>query len=172
MPPEESQMKRFSTFSRKAKIASERWQQFIRCYTNPEICPGLILGVTSKRFPKTFFSYRSPSDPITISVDAAEILIPIEIAVPIGLVINELTSNSLKHAFPCGRAGEITITVSMEENNMKPIFKDNGIGIPENRDFKTAGTLGLKLVSMLVEQVGGKVEMIWDNGTRFGGGES
>ncbi|WP_449405458.1 PocR ligand-binding domain-containing protein [Methanosarcina horonobensis] len=100
-----------------------------------------------------------------------------DIAVPLGIIVNELVSNSLKHAFTENQEGEIRIQLCREEksNEMQEslfslTISDNGKGIPENielESLETLGTLGLQLVSTLVDQMDGKVEPRRDHGTEF-----
>jgi two-component sensor histidine kinase len=95
-------------------------------------------------------------------------------AVPLGIVVNELVSNSLKHAFTKDEKGEIRIKLCREEINdeiSKSLFSltisDNGKGIPENLEFESLESLGLQLVSILVDQLDGKIELIREQRTEF-----
>lgn len=88
-------------------------------------------------------------------------------AVPCGLVINELVSNVMKHAFTPEKKGDLNINLSSYNENLVLIIKDNGIGFPSSIDFKNTETLGLKLVNTLVDQINGKIEITADNGTEF-----
>lgn len=98
-----------------------------------------------------------------------DLSVGVDQAVPCGLVINELLSNSLKHAFPDGRPGLITITgKSDEKNRIELTIKDNGIGIRENIEWNSAASLGLPLVKALVEgQLGGELTMEQNEGAGF-----
>ncbi|MFW6137078.1 MAG: sensor histidine kinase, partial [Candidatus Aminicenantaceae bacterium] len=77
----------------------------------------------------------------------------------LGLIINELLSNALKHAFPGGRKGNIWIELHSGEDRKKLSIKDNGVGLPENFDFKNADSLGMQLVSSLIDQIKGTLEL-------------
>ena len=89
-------------------------------------------------------------------------------AVPCGLIINELVSNSLKHAFPEGLRGAIHIDISPDKKERYLLtVRDTGIGFPEELDFQNTQTLGLQLVNMLVKQLEGKIEMVKGKGTEF-----
>ncbi|MGB9927035.1 MAG: sensor histidine kinase [Methanosarcina sp.] len=106
-----------------------------------------------------------------------------DIAVPLGMIVNELVSNSLKYAFPERASGELQIKLLSEElarsepdNSGKPagnhteytlIVSDNGVGIPEEIDFENSDTLGLQLVNILVDQLDGTLELKNRNGTAF-----
>ena len=87
-------------------------------------------------------------------------------AVPLGIIVNELVSNSLKHAFTEDEEGEIRIKLCREEKNNemhKSLFSltisDNGKGIPENIELESLESLGLQLVNTLVDQLDGKIEL-------------
>ena len=87
---------------------------------------------------------------------------------PCGLIINELVSNSLKHAFPKGKKGEIKVAMRpIGENEAELVVSDNGIGTPESLDFRNPESLGLRLVTILAEQVGGQIELDRTEGTKF-----
>jgi two-component sensor histidine kinase len=96
-----------------------------------------------------------------------------DLAIPLGTVINELVSNSLKHAFPGEREGEIRITLSDIEsarigsNCFLLTISDNGTGFPDTVDFENQSSLGLQLVNTLVNQIEGRVVMQRNNGTEF-----
>jgi PAS domain S-box-containing protein len=95
-------------------------------------------------------------------------------AVPLGIIVNELISNSLKHAFNESKEGEIRVQFCREEKNNEmynSIFSltisDNGIGIPEYLELESVESLGLQLVSILVDQLDGEIELKRRNGTEF-----
>jgi len=88
-------------------------------------------------------------------------------AIPVGLIANELISNSLKHAFPGGRKGEITITIQRQDDMLTIMYKDNGAGIPQDIDWRNAESLGLRLVILLVDQLDGTIDLDRSAGTKF-----
>jgi two-component sensor histidine kinase len=98
-------------------------------------------------------------DPISVGID---------VAIPCGLIVNELVSNSLKHAFPDGREGEIDVRFHTTQNGQFALaIGDDGIGLPEGLDFRATQTLGLQLVNRLVHQLEGVIELSRSGGTRF-----
>jgi two-component system, sensor histidine kinase PdtaS len=118
--------------------------------------------------PTLISSYGIDTDRVTLSIDAVEVHLPISAAIPCGLVVNELISNALKHAFPGNREGEIRIELAKGENNQAILsVSDNGAGIPEALDLRTSPTLGLQLVLLLADQLGGSVQINRANPTRF-----
>jgi PAS domain S-box-containing protein len=89
-------------------------------------------------------------------------------AVPCGLIINELVSNALKHAFPEGRTGQITLELRAAADGQRTLqVADNGVGLPAGIDFRHTKTLGLKLVFNLVDQLNGTLEVERAGGTTF-----
>lgn len=112
-------------------------------------------------------AYRTGTAAIDLIINIEEIMLPLDSAIPCGLLINELITNALKYAFPEARKGEITIEARQTENGVRLIFADNGIGLPNGVDFHTTETLGLRLVQMLVKQLDGSIELSSESGTRY-----
>jgi PAS domain S-box-containing protein len=114
-------------------------------------------------------SFGLLEDRVNISIDVQNIVMSIDNAIPAGLVINELVSNSLKHAFPEGRKGSIYINLAYDEFNREYwlVVRDNGIGIPSDFDIKSTSSFGLKLVSTLVNQMSGMLEIVLKGGTEY-----
>jgi PAS domain S-box-containing protein len=113
--------------------------------------------------------YLYNKDPATIScaMDIPEIRMDISRAIPLGLILNELISNSLRYAFPDGMSGSITISSRTEGSDNIIILRDNGIGLPAGFDWKTTETLGFSLVSSLLDQIDGSMELEQDKGSMF-----
>ncbi|MRR06394.1 MAG: PAS domain S-box protein [Deltaproteobacteria bacterium] len=103
----------------------------------------------------------SVKDPnlIHLRIEVGEVLLGMDEAIPCGLIINELISNSLKHAFPEGRAGEICIRCGIEDGWIVLAVSDTGIGLPLGLDAGSTETLGLQLVTMLVKQLRGRISV-------------
>jgi PAS domain S-box-containing protein len=98
------------------------------------------------------------------------VLLTVETAVPCGLILNELASNALKHAFGGRKEGEISVATRTEADGRVTLrVSDNGVGLPEGVDWRQARSLGLRLVTMLAKQLEGTVEVRSgkDNGTSF-----
>ena len=113
-------------------------------------------------------SYEGLKDAIKISVDAADICFTIETAVPFGLLINELVSNSLKHGFPGGRKGRIKISLKETEKDIFELdYFDDGVGIKMNIVNGHVVSFGMHLIEMLVSQLEGSVELIPSKGTNY-----
>ncbi len=103
---------------------------------------------------------------IKLNINIEDTSMDIDHAIPAGLIINELITNSLKYAFPEGRKGIIYIILkTMKDNMVELVIGDNGIGLPRDFDFKKSKTLGLHLVTTLVEnQLNGKINIHNNNG--------
>jgi PAS domain S-box-containing protein len=117
----------------------------------------------------TLFSlYQIDFKHVKLVVEAADISLDLERAIPCGLILNELMTNSLKYAFPDGRAGEIRINLQVDNGGMKLRVSDNGIGLPEKFNIRQTKSLGLQLVLLLVEHdLQGKIEVECVNGTSY-----
>ncbi|HEY9246275.1 MAG TPA: PAS domain S-box protein [Candidatus Methanoperedens sp.] len=108
------------------------------------------------------------SKPVTINVHAEGMYLGIDQAIPCGLIINELISNALKHAFPQGRKGQLDIDFKIDDSHYLILTaKDNGIGFPMNLDFQNTSSLGLQIINKLVKQLKGTIELESNNGTIF-----
>ncbi|MBU4608001.1 MAG: sensor histidine kinase, partial [Methanobacterium sp.] len=91
----------------------------------------------------------------------------IDTAIPLGLIINELISNSLKYAFPDKREGELFIHLEKAGEKFKLVVADDGIGFPDNVDFENTTTLGLQLVNKLTQQLDGSITLDNKKGSKF-----
>ena len=138
-----------------------------------------------------FNSYRVGKDGINLKLDIEKVFLGMDTAIPLGIIVNELVSNSLKHAFSGKNEGEIRISL---QNRRKPVstgealgpgsdcldncpenngfhymltVADNGKGIPGEIDFRTADSLGLQLITILVDQIDGHIELKRDHKTEF-----
>jgi PAS domain S-box-containing protein len=115
-----------------------------------------------------FRSYDAYSKNITLVINVKDIILDFDTAIPCGLIVTELVSNSLKYAFMDGRKGEISIEFSSDHSGLLTlIVSDNGIGFPENIEFEKMESLGLKLVVALANQLAGTVELDHSKGTTF-----
>jgi PAS domain S-box-containing protein len=119
-------------------------------------------------------TYRLENN-ISLNLDLEEnILYDLDTATPLGIIVNELVSNSLKHAFQGRDKGLIQIKLHRDENKSKDFesvfimkVSDNGVGIPEDLDIEDLDSLGMQLVTSLVDQLDGDFELKKDNGTEF-----
>ena len=115
-----------------------------------------------------FRSYKVDPRHIRLNVEMKDLPVTLESAIPLSLIINELISNSIKHAFPEGRTGEIIIAGHRKADTLVLSFRDTGIGMPEDFDWmRSTQSLGLRLVGSLVEQLDGTIELDRSAGTAF-----
>ncbi len=116
-----------------------------------------------------FQSYGVKAGIIALNISAGNVSLGIDSSIPCGLIINELVTNSLKYAFPDGRKGEISVSFrNLNENMIELAVSDNGVGIPDDVDFRKTGSLGLRLVTILTEnQLHGEITLDRSRGTEF-----
>lgn len=113
-------------------------------------------------------TYGVRRERIALLTDIKEVYLGIDTAVPCGLIVNELVSNALKHAFPVGGEGEIRIDLRPTEDDRYVLrVHDNGVGLPSNVQWQKSKSLGLKLVTDLTKQLGGSVRVDSQVGTAF-----
>jgi two-component sensor histidine kinase len=104
----------------------------------------------------------------SIQVQAEEIALDLDTAIPCGLIVNELVSNSLKYAFPDGKPGRIDVSFrARQEGNYSLAVGDDGVGLPPGLDARNCPSLGLKLVALLVQQINGDLKITGAPGSRF-----
>lgn len=105
---------------------------------------------------------------VVINIEVPSLYLDIDSAVPLGLIMNELLSNSFKYAFNDKPEGEITLEIRSEaDGKYQLLYSDNGSGLPANFDFTKASTLGIQLINDLSRQIGGKVKYENKNGAAF-----
>lgn len=115
-----------------------------------------------------FRSYAANADQIRIHVDANNMSLGIDTAIPCGLMISELVTNTLKYAFPNGRRGNLYVSVGPEDaGHLTLLVKDDGVGFKEGFDWRQSDSLGLQLVSTLTSQLHGTIEVNGVGGTSF-----
>ncbi len=113
-------------------------------------------------------SYDGEGGSIRLKTRIDNIFLNINTAIPCGLIISELVSNALKHAYPDGKQGEIVISFTRDEaGTYTQTVRDNGIGLPENLDFRNTNTLGLRLVNILAKQLNGSLTYSGKGGACF-----
>lgn len=108
------------------------------------------------------------NDRIKLMTDIRACTLPIELALPMGLIVNELITNVYKYAFPGTRTGTVWVKLLPEgDEKHSIIISDNGIGLPENFDIKKPQSMGTQIVQILVEQVDAQLDFTVDDGTCF-----
>jgi PAS domain S-box-containing protein len=135
--------------------------------------PGLA-GLSAASYLRDIFegvitTYLVEPGRISLDLDAEDILLDLDRAIPFGLLVNELLSNSLKHGFPAGRKGSISVSIHRVEGVVRMIIRDNGIGLPMNFDAASCKSMGLKLIESLAHQLGGTLQFTSKQGCHIQG---
>jgi two-component sensor histidine kinase len=104
---------------------------------------------------------------IRLNIHADPLTLDIGKAAPCALIFHELFSNALKHAFPAGRSGTIDVALHCTPHQLTMQVRDSGVGVPLALDWQHTNTLGLKLISMLTDQLGGRLCLDQEGGTTF-----
>lgn len=113
-------------------------------------------------------SIYSQKTSVSLVTDIEDLSFDIDTMVPVGLIINEIVSNSLKHGFCDREQGRITISIKRVAGGMvEMVMGDNGAGMPQGIDLNASATLGLLLITMLTQQVDGTVRIEPGEGTRY-----
>ncbi|MHA2297129.1 MAG: PAS domain S-box protein [Candidatus Hodarchaeales archaeon] len=113
-------------------------------------------------------SYKTSTSTINLVINASDIFLDINTAINCGLIINELISNCLKHAFPRLKEGSVHINFSQDRNKKyELIVSDDGVGFPKELDFRKTDSLGLRIVNILTKQLDGSIEFVNHHGTEF-----
>jgi PAS domain S-box-containing protein/excisionase family DNA binding protein len=113
-------------------------------------------------------AYGGEEGRVTLTTHLENLALPLDSAVPCGLILHELLSNALKHAFPGGQVGAITLDLRAEPDQHVTLrVADTGVGVPEGFDLHQSDSLGLQLVCMLTEQLGGTLTVARDRGTAW-----
>ncbi|MBI5409628.1 MAG: HAMP domain-containing protein [Nitrospirae bacterium] len=143
-----------------------------KLYRSPDLA-SIDFNDYIKSLSSTLLSFYDRHGSISLKTDAADVNLAVDTAIPCGLIITELVSNCLKHAFPDGRSGEVLVSFKKTAENDRGneyelIIRDNGVGIPEDLDIRKTNSLGLQLVTSLVEhQLQGRLELARSAGTGF-----
>ncbi len=136
-----------------------------KLYQSPD-----LENIDFKEYIQSLTSYvmrSSGVNGIRIDINATDVNVDMDTAIMCGMIVNELVSNSIKHAFPLQKEGIIRIQAHRDANELSITISDDGIGLPEYFDLEKTESLGIKLVNTFVEQVSGKIEIIGEVGTEF-----
>ena len=112
-------------------------------------------------------SYQLYTGKTNLKLDIDKVELILDQAIPCGLILNELVSNSLKYAYPDGKGGDIDIEIKEVEGKIKIRVEDFGVGLPEGFKIEESDSLGLGLVDTLVDQIDGELILKTENGTKY-----
>jgi len=104
---------------------------------------------------------------VNIITEIEDFVLNLQKLSPLGIIINEILTNMMKHAFTGKSSGVITVSAKLTDSNVTIVVADNGIGIPESVDFKNSAGFGMQLIGMLTEQMGGSIKIERFEGTKF-----
>jgi len=117
---------------------------------------------------RLFRSYVIDQDKVQLEITADAVYLDIDMAIPCGLIINELVSNALKHAFPDERHGKVMVNLRTDSNGLHTIIvRDDGVGFPEGLNVHKTESLGLQLVTRLAGQLNATIGLLQTGGTTF-----
>lgn len=111
--------------------------------------------------------HRQRATQVRVEIKTESVLLEMAQAVPCGLIVNELLTNALKHAFPDGRQGNIKVSFSSDEIHRRLEVSDDGVGLSTEIDLGNANSMGLQLIQLLVQQLNGSMNVVRDSGTQF-----
>ncbi|MDP4116999.1 MAG: histidine kinase dimerization/phosphoacceptor domain -containing protein, partial [Bacteroidota bacterium] len=114
-----------------------------------------------------FRSYAAYDRNIDFELNLIEVDISIDTSITLGLIVNEIIANSLKHAFKGKSNGTIFVDLTKENDILSLKIKDDGVGIPDNFNYKKTSTLGFNIILNLIEQINGKLSINVSNGTEL-----
>jgi len=115
-----------------------------------------------------FFIHNKKEKQIKIKLDLEKIYLDINKAIPFGMLVNEIITNILKHAFPGKKKGEFSIKLYREKNKkIWLLVNDNGVGIPKEVNIDNPSTMGLQLIRDLTNQIGGEIQIKSNGGTKI-----
>jgi two-component sensor histidine kinase len=142
-----------------------------------------------KRLADSLFNSYNVNPLIRFNLDVENVKFGVNTAIPLGLMINEFLTNSLKHAFPCIYKGQVSLTnfppvlsknatimgdycqinlnLSTEDGKYILVISDNGVGLPRDLDYRNTSTLGFQLINSLVNQLDGIITLDRTRGTEF-----
>ncbi|CAG1000501.1 putative sensor histidine kinase pdtaS [Methanosarcinales archaeon] len=140
-----------------------------RLYHSEDLSKINIKEYTRDLVNNLFHVYNINKSVINSKINVDTVTLGMDFAILCGLIINELVTNSIKYAFPDNRKGEIEIAFRQtDENNFELVVSDNGVGIPEDLDIRKTQSLGLRLITMLVDdQLEGEINLVRGKGTEF-----
>ena len=137
-----------------------------KLYQSPNFKDIKIKEYIEKLVYDILYTYGIPTGTIKTKLILEDKNVNIDTAIPLGLIINELVTNSVKYAFPLSK-GTLTIKLKSLPQQMEITIADNGIGLPKDIDIENPEKLGLQLVKNLINQLDGHLKLNTDNGTEF-----
>lgn len=140
-----------------------------KLYRNDDVTSVEFKGFVSDLYKQVESVFKKPGTEVEFKLDAAETKINIDAAVPLGLILNELLTNTFKYGVDGNKKNVISIELSPRDNadNYVLVFKDNGPGIPVGYNLENSTSLGMRVIQLLTKQLGGQLKFYNDNGSVF-----
>jgi two-component sensor histidine kinase len=137
-----------------------------RLYRSEDLAGVNFIDYTRQLADDLYRAYKV-SDDIRLELQVDVPPLPIDVAIPCGLLLNELMSNCFKHAFKSVDEGCICVSLTSDGSTNLLVVSDDGVGFPADLDFRNAPSFGLQLVHTLVDQLNGSVSLTSERGTEF-----
>jgi PAS domain S-box-containing protein len=138
-----------------------------RLYQSPDLASIDFGRYIKDLVAQLFRAYGLQSGTVTPEIQTDQVYLAVAVAIPCSLIVNELVSNALKHAFPGGRPGTVRVLLHAIDNKLKLVVADDGVGLPAGFDIAGSQSLGLQLVVTLAEQLEGTLVHRSGPGTEF-----
>ena len=169
-------MKADGTASADAKVALEESQRRVQSialiheyiYANDQLDRINFAEYAARLSHELYHTFIKEPQEISMDIEADPLELDVQLAIPCGLIVNELISNSFKYAFPNGRAGRVGIQChTVPPNGIRLVVYDDGVGMRDDLDWRRSNSLGLEIVQILAKQIDAKIELFRGQGTRF-----
>ena len=163
--PEDQTRKAFQESQTRVRSMALIHEKLYRSDNFAKINMGEYIGSLSAYLVQT---YQANAGKVLLNFNCQTIFLDIDTAVSVGLILNELISNALKHAFPRNTSGEVSIALFTGEDKLcHLVICDDGVGLPAGLDVTNTSSLGLQLVNNLVEQIDGRLQITNNKGLRY-----
>jgi two-component sensor histidine kinase len=137
-------------------------------YQSPDLAQAELGEYARALMQSLFEAYGEAAENIRLRLELDPVHLPVDAAIPCGLILNELATNALKHAFRGRPRGELAVVLQSGNDGMIRLkVQDDGNGLPPDLDWRSGGALGMRLVNMLTEQLNGTLEVDNGQGTSF-----
>lgn len=136
-------------------------------YRREDMSNALFSNYIKSLIPQLLETYHIEESKIKLEMELEDVQLSLDDSIPAGLIINEIVSNSLKHAFPDDKNGVIFLKFSAIKEKLQLIITDNGIGIPKDVDKEDAESFGLLLINLLASQLGASIQIDTHKGTKY-----
>jgi PAS domain S-box-containing protein len=135
-----------------------------RLYQSPELAGLTVASFLREIIEGAIAASARQTKPIQLQMEFDEIPLPIDHAIPLGLLVNELISNCLKHGLSSNQPGTILVSARIIPGAVRLVIRDNGNGLPDNFEIARKNSMGLKLVESLTRQLGGEIKFLSNTG--------